>query len=512
MMKPPIGFAKFRPWYAGLKQQGGSSFSPLSLSPLAWARTPAPIGSACTIALDGSAFASLGYSPADVSGQTASVTGAASGLYGAGTSPRPMPTSGIVWVASKDIAYSGTEVNYASSLVIVGYDSSGDPITTLYFGSNGTDQGAGVGTSPFLGPLSGLTGGTIGVGHDGEVYAYDRGTGSIIKASDVDPGFAGAFAGAVTLRAGVLIDSSSTVTASVPVVTRGADMVDIAGIAGTGEDWCGNPLQVVPHLYQDSAGTTPVTGAGQDVGLREDQSGNSADFAQATATARPTYEGDRLEYDVDDALSCTLPAISGGQIVIISPAGTFIRDFDFAGGTFTVGPDTYTGGPAGLMSQLGNAEIEIIILSTPMTEAEQAKMVAYAQGLGSAGLIARVPTALVNGSFDSSLAGWTSGSAGGTTGFRWLNGKAVADTANPSGGRTIFQSVLTSGKTYICDVDVTVVSGQARAYYFMGAPTFLTSGHNSFIFTADDSRFGLNIGVDASAEFDNVVLEELVMP
>jgi hypothetical protein len=65
-------------------------------------------------------------------------------------------------------------------------------------------------------------------------------------------------------------------------------------------------------LFQDSAGTTPVTTAGQPVGLMLDKSGNANHATQATAAARPTYQTDDvlhwLEFDgVDD----TMAAASG---------------------------------------------------------------------------------------------------------------------------------------------------------------------------------------------------------
>jgi len=43
-------------------------------------------------------------------------------------------------------------------------------------------------------------------------------------------------------------------------------------------------------LFQDSAGTVPVTASGQPVGLMCDKSGNGNHAAQATAAKRPTYQ------------------------------------------------------------------------------------------------------------------------------------------------------------------------------------------------------------------------------
>lgn len=64
-------------------------------------------------------------------------------------------------------------------------------------------------------------------------------------------------------------------------------------------------------LFQDSAGTTPVTATGQPIGKIVDKSPNAAHATQATATARPVIPsaGYRLRSDfVDDFISATLGA------------------------------------------------------------------------------------------------------------------------------------------------------------------------------------------------------------
>jgi len=64
-------------------------------------------------------------------------------------------------------------------------------------------------------------------------------------------------------------------------------------------------------LFQDSAGTTPVTAAGQPVGYVGDKSGNGRNLLQATSAARPTLQQDGsgnyyLSFDgVDDFISAT---------------------------------------------------------------------------------------------------------------------------------------------------------------------------------------------------------------
>ena len=48
----------------------------------------------------------------------------------------------------------------------------------------------------------------------------------------------------------------------------------------------------ISTLFQDTAGTTPVTAAGQTVALMRDKSGGGYHATQATAAQRPTYRVD----------------------------------------------------------------------------------------------------------------------------------------------------------------------------------------------------------------------------
>lgn len=69
-------------------------------------------------------------------------------------------------------------------------------------------------------------------------------------------------------------------------------------------------------LFQDSAGTTPVTADGDPVGLMQDKSGNGHHLTQATAASRPLYKVDSsgnpyLLFDgTDDWLKVGSPAMS----------------------------------------------------------------------------------------------------------------------------------------------------------------------------------------------------------
>jgi len=81
----------------------------------------------------------------------------------------------------------------------------------------------------------------------------------------------------------------------------------------------------IDTLFQDSAGTTPVTTAGQPVGLMLDKSGNGNHATQAASSKRPTYtEGGGLSWlafdGVDDAMEIQNAAFSftGDQSVWVA--------------------------------------------------------------------------------------------------------------------------------------------------------------------------------------------------
>jgi hypothetical protein len=77
-------------------------------------------------------------------------------------------------------------------------------------------------------------------------------------------------------------------------------------------------------MFQDSAGTTPVTAAGQPVGLILDKSGNGHHASQSTSTARPLLVDDDgvmgLKFDgVDDYLSTAAIDLTGtSKVTVIS--------------------------------------------------------------------------------------------------------------------------------------------------------------------------------------------------
>jgi len=127
-------------------------------------------------------------------------------------------------------------------------------------------------------------------------------------------------------------------------------------------------------LFQDSAGTTLVTTAGQPVGLMLDNSGNDNHAAQATAAARPTYQTGpaRATIDgVDDRLSVTVP-VGGftGTMVLGTDQGTASYGVNIPAGPYDIG------GRGGLYFP-GTALVGQLIRDGALSEGEAAATEAY---------------------------------------------------------------------------------------------------------------------------------------
>jgi len=127
-------------------------------------------------------------------------------------------------------------------------------------------------------------------------------------------------------------------------------------------------------LFQDSAGTTPVTTAGQPVGLMLDKSGRANHATQATAAARPTYQTapDRATLDkVDDRLSVTVPTGGfTGTMVLGTDQGTASYGVNIPAGPYDIG------GRVG-QSFPGNAIVGQVIRDGALSAGDAAATEAY---------------------------------------------------------------------------------------------------------------------------------------
>lgn len=236
---------------------------------------------------------------------------------------------------------------------------------------------------------------------------------------------------------------------------------------------------------------------------------------QTTPTARPFYQvtPQRIVYDPDDALNITLPAISGGQIVISSPVGIWIDSLDFAGGTFSLGPTTYTGGPAGLWSILGNSEMQVCILDDAMTSEEQTALVAYLVAQGSPGLIT-LGAELRPNSFDDGT--WQTLATGASISAGVLSFVDVAP-GNVGAAQSLANgSPYNSAKKFLTTLTISnYSSGGVRLWTGAGySPTFTSNGvHSAFAINPADTTLrvyapqsGANSTLDATISIREVTL------
>ena len=118
----------------------------------------------------------------------------------------------------------------------------------------------------------------------------------------------------------------------------GAVPFSIADLFASSEQGAWYDPSDLSTLFQDSAGTTPVTTAGQPVGLMLDKSGNGNHATQATAARRLTYQTGpaRATIDkVDDRLSVTVPV--GGTMVLGTDQGTASYGVTIPAGAYDIG-------------------------------------------------------------------------------------------------------------------------------------------------------------------------------
>lgn len=96
-----------------------------------------------------------------------------------------------------------------------------------------------------------------------------------------------------------------------------------------------------------------------------------------------------LRFDgVDDAVDTTLPAITKGTLVLAGTKGIWIDDdFNHAGGTFSIGPTSYTNGPIGLLPILGDLIVGgSFVIDRQLTTEERHRVVAKLKSMGAPGV------------------------------------------------------------------------------------------------------------------------------
>jgi hypothetical protein len=150
------------------------------------------------------------------------------------------------------------------------------------------------------------------------------------------------------------------VSGSIPFTSTGRIAIDFSSVLptlinqlfGAGEEgafYVPMPIVLgVQALFQDAAGTVPVTSDGDPAGAMIDQSGNEHTAVQTTSAARPTYNTlpDRLSLDkVDDALIITVPTGGwNGTMVLATDDGTASYGISIPAGAYELGGEYFPGG------------------------------------------------------------------------------------------------------------------------------------------------------------------------
>jgi hypothetical protein len=122
----------------------------------------------------------------------------------------------------------------------------------------------------------------------------------------------------------------------------GADPFSPASLFADGEGGAWFDPSDISTLFQNAAGTTPVTAAGQSVGKILDKSGRGNHATQSTASRLPTYQTGAglhwLEFDgVDDELVTGTLSLSGADPSQVMVAAQTSGTVDSNSGVFTYG-------------------------------------------------------------------------------------------------------------------------------------------------------------------------------
>ena len=130
-------------------------------------------------------------------------------------------------------------------------------------------------------------------------------------------------------------------------------------------------------LFQDAAGTTPVTADGDPDGSMSDQSPNGHTAVQTISSKRPTYNTspERLSLDkVDDALIITVPTGGwNGTMVLATDEGTVSYGVDIPAGDYNLGGEYFP----------GNAIVGVVFRDGAMTAQEIADTESFFVGNGA---------------------------------------------------------------------------------------------------------------------------------
>jgi hypothetical protein len=250
-----------------------------------------------------------------------------------------------------------------------------------------------------------------------------------------------------------------------------------------------------------------------------------ADLRLASDTDQPAYQrvttatdyddvgfDPYLQFDrIDDALTATIPAITGGTLVLATRSGIWIDDdINASAGTFSIGPTTYTGGPTGLLSVIGDKLIgPPVLIDRQLTAQEKNGLVRWFRERGAGKLYVLGGELNPDPSLETGT-GWTL-APDWSIGSGELSGAAT--TAN-----AVLGSVL-AGTSVLVSFALAATSGSVR-FRAGGNDTVATTGLSGQAFAVGavgiSTVSGGNLwfdGVSAfTGEITNISVRELTQP
>ena len=219
----------------------------------------------------------------------------------------------------------------------------------------------------------------------------------------------------------LLINTSTLTTRSVTVTAAqqtisftGTGTVTLSGVSTAGPLIGTGGNDRVSLTFTPTAGTLTLTVSGSATDGQLELGATTTDYQRvgASLSTDVTESGVQdvwfLRFDgADDVMSCTIPAITGGTIVIAGTNGIWIDAITVGAGTFSIGATTYTSGPAGILALVGKV-IGAMLIDTTLAGDDLTSVRSYYKSLGAPGYFQVSGAELVaNGTNPTDTTGWT---------------------------------------------------------------------------------------------------------
>lgn len=260
-----------------------------------------------------------------------------------------------------------------------------------------------------------------------------------------------------------LSTQSVTVTAAQRTLSfRGTGTVTLSGastagpLVGTGAD------DIVSLTFTPTAGSLTLTVSGDVLDAQLELGASRSNYQSVGAGSYDIAEAGAGSVNIaymdtsDDNWSWTLPA-GTYHLFIAGEKGCYFATVTHAGGEFTVGPTTWTGGPAGAVTSLiGQRHVIMpVIRDEAFTQFEKAQLVAYAMARGCPTLYTKSAN-LWTGEDLSVGTGWTDNGDGTYT-------SVGPGSGQPSIQQPIAEEEIPANALYITDYTISRTLGAHRA-------------------------------------------------